>query len=126
MKKCSLIEFNFLWMSPETQEILTPPQSSNQQVQASEVSANNSIDDDQVCASQGNRQVSVLEGEHDHTEELLCDVSCDCTGCSIGAESPTVFQPKESAVLSTFERSGRRFLPTWYKRYTWLTLCVKC
>ena len=56
---------------------------------------------------------------------MLCDVSCDCTGCTIGKENPTAFQPKEPAVLCAFERNGHKFLAAWYGKYPWLTLCVK-
>ena len=44
---------------------------SSQQALAREVSANGSVDDDQVCVSHRSRQVNVLEGKHDHTEELV-------------------------------------------------------
>ena len=56
----------------------------------------------------------------------VCDTdSCDCSGCSIGMESPTPFQTKQVAILSNFQRSKQTFLASWYEAFKWLTLCVK-
>ncbi len=56
------------------------------------------------------------------TPEAVLDAdSCDCNGCSIGRENPSPLQPKESAILSKFQRGNRNFLAAWFR---WLTLCI--
>ena len=50
---------------------------------------------------------------------------CVCEGCSLNVEEPKTFQPQEAAVLSKFERCGRKFRSVWYGQHKWLTLCVK-
>lgn len=63
--------------------------------------------------------------EAETVDDISCNETCDCTGCTIGAENGSAFQPKEPGILCAFERNGRKFLPTWYDKYQWLTLCVK-
>ena len=47
-----------------------------------------------------------------------------CTAmCCINDDQQT-YQPKESTILSLFAKKGRRFLPTWYDKFPWITLCT--
>lgn len=72
------------------------------------------------CASDEIRLLVKAEQVND------CSMSCDCIGCTNGMGSPTLktFQPKEPAVLCTFERNGRKFLAAWYEKYPWLTCAI--
>ena len=51
------------------------------------------------------------------TEEEKCMNPC----CS---EERNAYQPKGKATLSLFTKSDRKFLPSWYDKHEWLTLCT--
>ena len=80
---------------------------------AGEVFAADCTVDHQGCPSHQSRLLSALVAGHADKDISLSEVSLDWTGCSIGAESPTAIQPKESTVLSRFEQNGHKFLVTW-------------
>ena len=48
--------------------------------------------------------------------EIPCDGSC----CS---DSSVPFQPN-STLLKNMSKSGRNFVPNWFKEYPWLTACI--
>ena len=45
-----------------------------------------------------------------------------CRGMCCGDEMKA-YQPHEKATLSLFVRNDRRFLPSWYSKHPWITLC---
>ncbi|XP_078679480.1 zinc finger MYM-type protein 1-like [Branchiostoma floridae x Branchiostoma belcheri] len=76
-------------------------------------------------AETGSTQPATAEssgGTESATSKSEAAVDCDCKGC---AASPTSFQPRDDATLTTFKNKGRKFQPTWYKDREWLTLCTK-
>ena len=48
-------------------------------------------------------------------------MSCTTMCCD---EDQQTYQPNESTILSLFVKKGRRFLPTWYDKFPWITLCT--
>ena len=59
------------------------------------------------------------------THEAVNDAdSCDCNRCTIGRNTSSPFQPKESEILSQFQRGNRHFLAAWYDQFNWVTLCI--
>ena len=50
---------------------------------------------------------------------------CDCEWCRKGSDRPVPFQPRDAAILSQFEQGKRKFQPSWYSTYKWVTLCTK-
>ena len=50
---------------------------------------------------------------------------CSCTipCCSIERKRET-YQLKERAYLSSLVKNGCKFLPAWYEKYAWMTLCT--
>ena len=49
----------------------------------------------------------------------------DCSeACCNGEHGRKPYQPKEEAIFSGFVRNGHRFLPLWYLKYNWISLCT--
>ncbi|XP_078613923.1 zinc finger MYM-type protein 1-like [Branchiostoma floridae x Branchiostoma japonicum] len=59
----------------------------------------------------------------DTETETPTSANCDCKGCTM--KGPTAFQPKDPAVLGTFQNKGRKFLSSWYTDRGWVTLCTQ-
>ena len=54
-----------------------------------------------------------------------CDIFVvvdDCVSICCSNESKA-YQPRDNSTLSLFTRKDRKFLPTWYGKYPWITLC---
>ena len=51
----------------------------------------------------------------------LEDCTCTTMCCN---EDQHVYQPNESTILSLFTNKGRKFLPAWYSKFPWITLCT--
>jgi len=47
------------------------------------------------------------------------DRSCMC--CN---DDQQAYHPSEGIILSQFAKKGRRFLPAWYEKFPWVTLCT--
>ena len=48
------------------------------------------------------------------------EIPCDGICCS---DSSVPFQPN-STLLKNMSKSGRNFVPNWFKEYPWLTACI--
>ena len=64
----------------------------------------------------------------DQTSRLDLDLP-QSTGAAIKScmccnDDQRAYHPHEGTVLSLFTRKGRRFLPTWYDKFPWITLCT--
>ena len=67
--------------------------------------------------------VSRAEETETSTSSDLVSLGSDCTTlCCF--EDQTVYQPTEKAILTLFVNKGRNFLPAWYKKFKWITLCT--
>ena len=47
------------------------------------------------------------------------DRSCMC--CN---DDQQAYHPSEGIILAQFAKKGRRFLPAWYEKFPWVTLCT--
>ena len=48
---------------------------------------------------------------------LACsNICCSCEG--------EAYQPKNDVILESLSNKGRRFLPAWYERFPWITICA--
>lgn len=74
--------------------------------------------------------VPSVEGDKSGQEESATSVAeqdiqskGDCVSICCYNESKA-YQPHEKATLSLFMKKDRRFLPVWYSKYSWITLCT--
>ena len=44
------------------------------------------------------------------------NICCSCEG--------EAYQPKNEVILASLSNKGRRFLPVWYERFPWITICA--
>ena len=76
----------------------------------------------------------VLE-QYDEAEEVMSSVaeqeensgratSSTAADCSCCREDKPI-QPTDKTTLSLFVRNKRKFLPSWYSSFPWITLCVE-
>lgn len=71
--------------------------------------------------------------EYDSREEVETSTSSNSVSdamrsrgfCSCCLEDEVANQPTQSIVLSQFMKKCRRFLPMWYEKFQWITLCTK-
>ena len=72
------------------------------------------------------------DGDDDDENEELCDgqgasvtqstnIVCDKVCC---VDEKKVYQPRDSKTLAVFTNIKRKFLPAWYDKYHWITLCL--
>ena len=44
------------------------------------------------------------------------NICCSCEG--------EAYQPKNDVILASLTNKGRKFLPVWYERFPWITICA--
>ena len=43
---------------------------------------------------------------------------------SVVAVEGEAYQPKNDMILASMSNKGRQFLPAWYERFPWITICA--
>ena len=96
-------------------------------------SRNDDSDGEPTTAASDDEQLMLSDSEDDEMDPVnastyngavsVVDDCCDCTTvcCS---EIQQAYQPREKVILSLFIKKGHKFLPAWYKRFPWITLCT--
>ena len=64
---------------------------------------------------------SILANELDNSVVSFAS-KCSAVCCMNEMEA---YQPDQKEVLLQFSKKGRHFLPSWYYKYPWITLCLK-
>ena len=90
--------------------------------------------DEEAVLEQYDEAEEVLE-QYDEAEEVMSSVaeqeensgratSSTAADCSCCREDKPI-QPTDKITLSLFVRNKRKFLPSWYSSFPWITLCVE-
>ena len=81
------------------------------------ISASGECEDDGLTLAYCSKQLPVMSPVN-----VSNDCGCTSPCCSIERKREA-YQPKERAILSSFVKNGRKFLP-WYETYAWITHCT--
>ena len=84
------------------------------------------ISEDESLADSNSECTDISKDQGHQTSRLDLDLSNSgyavksCMCCN----DQRAYHPNEGTILSLFARKGRRFLPTWYDKFPWITLCT--
>lgn len=75
-------------------------------------------DEEQVCNELDSHSLEEMGEESNSVSDKERCINQCC------AEEKNVYQPKGKEALSLFAKNDRKFLPLWYDKHEWLTLCT--
>ena len=96
-------------------------------------SRNDDSDGEPPTAASDDEQLMLSDSEDDELDPInvstyngAVSVVDDCFDCTTVccSEIQQAYQPREKVILSLFIKKGYKFLPAWYKKFPWITLCT--
>ncbi len=63
-------------------------------------------------------EVEAIMGDSHEREQGFCTGQCCCS------DDKKPYQPRSKEILGLFVKKNRKFLPVWYDKCDWLTLCI--
>ena len=70
---------------------------------------------------------SLAESNNDYTEDQtkseLFQSGATARKCMCCNDDQRAYHPNEGTIISLFAKKGRRFLPIWYDKFPWITMC---